>query len=76
MDYSELIKILHSLIEDIQQPTDHIFLGLNSYQEKIFTKKDYPIKDIHDMYLKHIRHNAAHTLTEPAYYRELFIVQN
>ena len=51
-------------------------IGVNSFKENIFTKGGYPIQNMDQEYLNHIRSNAAHTLTEPAYYKDLFLIQN
>ena len=51
-------------------------IGVNSFQESIFSKIGHPIEGLNQEYLNHIRSHAANTLTEPAYYKDLFIIQN
>lgn len=82
MNYNEIIKILKELLYDLNgeglfdvyEHSQHI--GVNSFQESIFSKIGHPIEGLNQEYLNHIRSHAANTLTEPAYYKDLFIIQN
>ena len=82
MYYKEIIKILKELLYDLNgeslyelhEYSQHI--GVNSFQESIFSKMGHPVEGLDQEYLNHIRSHAANTLTEPAYYKDLFIIQN
>lgn len=52
------------------------YIGSNTYQEQIWTKKYFLSDKMHQEYLKHLRSHASYFLTQPHYYKNMFNILN